>query len=59
MRLYPFLYRNCLKSDIYGTGSENFITGSENFITGSKEHDPQPNFYVQRNDFFLDQKWLL
>ena len=41
--MYPFLYGNCTKSGIYGTGSENFKT--EN-----KAHDSRLNFCCPYND---------
>ena len=43
--LYSFLYKNGVKSGIYGTGSENFKTGS-------KVHDQKPNFHVPKNDIY-------
>ena len=44
-RKNPFFHRNCLKSGIYRTGSENFKT--EN-----KAHDHKPNIHAPKNDIY-------
>ena len=40
-----FLHRNCLKSGVCGSGSENFKTGN-------KAYDHKPNIHAPKNDIY-------
>ena len=45
---YPhmtFSHRNCLKSGVCGSGSENFKTGN-------KAYDHKPNIHAPKNDIY-------
>ena len=52
---YPqitFLHRNCLKSGIYGTGSENFKTKSKAYYPNPNIHSPKNDIYRPKNDIY-------